>query len=292
MALDHNDIVDFNIRAHDEIASKYDENHVEIFNPTEQHRVRQVLQQAYQCLQQAPHEKNVAMDFGAGTGNLTQYLLELGASVIAADVSPKCLDVVKTRYGNHAGLSTFVLNGHDLREIEDNSIDMLATYSVLHHVPDYLKIVGEFVRVVKPGGVIYIDHEVDETYWEHDAAYMAYLKELGDSFYNEHAAEIGMAPTTRPTGFARALLNKLRRAFSAPPPVVLSGFGDIHVFRHDHIEWGRIEAILRNKCTIEAQSTYLVCRETDAAAPAWTRWNSRCFDMRYLIARKNSNDAL
>ena len=288
MALDHNDIVGFNIRAHDEIASKYDENHIEIFSPIEQQRVRKVLHEAYQHLRNAPHERNVLLDFGAGTGNLTHYLLELGLPVIAADVSPVCLDVVKTKYGNHTGLATLVLNGHDIREVEDDSIDMVATYSVLHHIPDYLKIVSEFVRVVKPGGIIYIDHEVDETYWEYNDTYMAYLKELGDGFYNAHADEIGMNQNTGMTGQVRTLLSKLRTAFFGPPPTILSGCGDIHVFRHDHIEWDKIEGIFRNKCTIEAQSTYLVCRETDVSAPVWTRWNSRCSDMRFMIARKNT----
>lgn len=291
MALDHNDIVNFNIRAHDEIASKYDEEHVEIFSPIEQQRIQRVVREICLRLKKASSEKKTVLDFGAGTGNLTHHLLGLGVSVIAADVSPGCLDVVKKKYDGQADFATtLVLNGHDLKEMEDNSIDMIATYSVLHHVPDYLKIVREFVRVVKPGGIIYIDHEVDETYWKYNASYMAYLKELGDKFYNAHADEIGMARRVGMKSRVRAWLNKLRGISAVAQPTGLSGFGDIHVFRHDHIEWEKIKEILCAQCTIEDQSTYLVCREMDASASVWTRWNSRCSDMRLIVARKNSGN--
>lgn len=69
---------------------------------------------------------------------------------------------------------------------------MVATYSVLHHVPDYLKIVDEFVRVLKPGGVIYIDHEVSPSYWEINDTYQSYLEELGGDFGRNHLYELGI----------------------------------------------------------------------------------------------------
>lgn len=53
---------------------------------------------------------------------------------------------------------------------------MVATYSVLHHIPDYLGVIKELIRVTKPGGIIYIDHEVNEQYWEKSAVYNEFLK--------------------------------------------------------------------------------------------------------------------
>ena len=45
---------------------------------------------------------------------------------------------------------------------------MAVTYSVLHHVPDYLRAVNELVRVLKPGGLLYIDHEFTDNHWRPD----------------------------------------------------------------------------------------------------------------------------
>lgn len=290
MSLDSNEIISFNIQAHDEIASNYDERHTEIFNPTEQQRIQRVVEDAYRCLT-TRSENKVILDFGSGTGNLTQYLLRLDASVIATDVSTGCLEVVQKKFCNHNNLTTLVLNGNDLKEIKNNSIDMIATYSVLHHVPDYLKIIGEFTRVVKPGGVIYIDHEVDETYWEYNAAYMSYLKELGNSFYTVHANELGLKQKIGVKAYLKALLNKLRPERNKPKSLILCGAGDIHVYRHDHINWGEIENILCEHCTIEAGSTYLVCRETEDPPSVWENWHTKCIDMRFIIARKKSSNA-
>lgn len=287
MSFNNDELVNFNIRAHDEIAEVYDQRHAEIFNPTEQLRLNRALKEAYRMLRTstAP-EDTVILDFGSGTGNLTHHLLDLGAaSVIAADVSPRSLEVLRQKFGNRRDLGILVLNGSDLKDIASGSIDMIATYSVLHHVPDYLRIIEEFVRVARPGGIIYIDHEVDETYWEYNADYMEYLKELGDKFYNDHAAELGLKRKAGLRQRLRALLKKLQ---SRPDPEkpLLAGDGDIHVYRRDHIEWDRIKALLERTCSVEGDNTYLVCRETADPPPRWKKWHGHCFDMRFLIARK------
>ncbi|MGH7593998.1 MAG: methyltransferase domain-containing protein [Gemmatimonadales bacterium] len=37
----------------------------------------------------------------------------------------------------------------NLSNVKDRSVDMVATYSVLHHVPDYLGILPELLRVLR-----------------------------------------------------------------------------------------------------------------------------------------------
>jgi SAM-dependent methyltransferase len=163
---------------HDIIAPLYEGRHGEIFNPTEQGRIHDVLhsQLGKTLCQGVPR----VLDFGAGTGNLTKQLLMLGAAVVAADVSECCLRELLVSVGRQSRLETMILNGRDLAGVDSNSFDMVATYSVLHHVPDYLAIVDEFVRVVKPGGIIYIDHEVCPSFWEDNEEYQQYCQELAE----------------------------------------------------------------------------------------------------------------
>ena len=97
-----------------------------------------------------------ALDIGCGAGNVTQYLVHQGTKVTAADTSENFLKIIDKTF---SGVETILLNGNNLEEIPDSSFDIVTTYSVLHHVPDYLKLVEEMCRVLKKGGVLYIDHE-------------------------------------------------------------------------------------------------------------------------------------
>jgi ubiquinone/menaquinone biosynthesis C-methylase UbiE len=42
---------------------------------------------------------------------------------------------------------------------------MITAYSVLHHIYDYEYALREMARLLKTGGVLYIDHEHNDTYW-------------------------------------------------------------------------------------------------------------------------------
>ena len=123
-------------------------------------------------------EDPLVLDYGAGTGDLTAYLFMLGTRVIAAHVPQKSLAALREKYSDANRLESVELNGVDLSMFKDNSLDMVATYSVLHHVPDYLDVVREFVRVVKLGGIIYIDHESAPHVWQEDSGnYEKYMTE-------------------------------------------------------------------------------------------------------------------
>ena len=183
--------IQHNKKVHDIVASIYDKRHVEIFNPTEQQRISRSLLAASLEIKTNSHPPYI-LDFGAGTGNLTKHLTDLGTNVVAADLSSGLLEQLKLKLGRPNQIKTLLLNGEDLSNIEDNSFDMVTTYSVLHHIPDYLKIIDEFVRVVKTGGIIYIDHEVCPSYWEEKALYQSYLCELGYQFSQAHLKELGL----------------------------------------------------------------------------------------------------
>lgn len=163
---------------------------------------------------------------------------------------------------------TIILNGENLSNIKDDSFDMVATYSVLHHVPDYLKIVDEFVRVLKPGGVIYIDHEVSPSYWEINDTYQSYLEELGGDFGRNHLYELGITEKVSVLSRLSSLLSvaswkRLIRMFARIEHEQLpDGEGDIHVYKHDHIEWEEIKSKLLPFCHGSLYSFEIKSKET------------------------------
>jgi 2-polyprenyl-3-methyl-5-hydroxy-6-metoxy-1,4-benzoquinol methylase len=160
-------VVKQNARVHDAVSAKYEETHGEIFNVVEQERLSLCLKQALTYVETAPDIK-VALDYGCGSGNLTRHLLGMNLRVVSADISRKFLTMITQRYNDTGRSNTLVLNGKDLSGIGDNQFDFVGVYSVLHHVPDYLPIIREMIRVLRPGGIIYMDHEANESYWAGD----------------------------------------------------------------------------------------------------------------------------
>jgi SAM-dependent methyltransferase len=168
---------------------------------------------------------------------------------------------------------------------------------VLHHIPDYLGIVEEFIRVVKPGGIIVIDHEAAPDFWRWDETYINYLDELNRT-YNYSQLEIPITyyyysgrdwQKTPIRRFVRRWKNMVKQYLPSfqKENILDSEEGDIHVYKHDHIKWDKLWSHCAMKCRIVERTDYLVCRERNETAPVWNKWKERCVDMRLLIARKS-----
>lgn len=69
---------------------------------------------------------------------------------------PKDARVVCVDIENGTGVD-LVADAHDLHMVEDNSVDFVTSVSVLEHVRYPQKIVKEMHRILKPGGIIYIN---------------------------------------------------------------------------------------------------------------------------------------
>jgi ubiquinone/menaquinone biosynthesis C-methylase UbiE len=262
-----------NVRIHDRIARKYEALHGEIFNGVEQSRLRGWLERAAAEVRTGSKPIS-ALDVGCGSGNLTRHLLDLGMQVTAADVSEKFLDLVRARHGS-SSLRTLPINGRDLSNIPDGSLDLVAIYSVLHHIPDYLATVREMARVCKPGGVVVIDHEPAEAYWSGDPIFRQFQKE---------ALKTDWRKFLRPANY----WHRLRRVFDPRH----SSEGDIHVWPDDHVEWPRIEeAMAQSGFDIVAEDVFLLCR-TLYLREVFDRYVGRCADMKSMIFRKRQSPAI
>jgi SAM-dependent methyltransferase len=91
--------IEENQKRHDEVADHYDGRHPEIYNPTEQRRLRQALSDALAAIR-SPHR--LSLDFGSGTGNITDKLLAAGREVCAADLSSGMLAALLARFAGAA----------------------------------------------------------------------------------------------------------------------------------------------------------------------------------------------
>jgi len=151
-------IKEANIAVHRAEAKHYDSIHVEIFGRTEQSRLKSILKRVDGLI---TDNRRRALDFGAGTGNVTGKLLELDYDVTAVDISPEMCEILRSKFGSYEKRNRLriivsdIENAHFLAE----QFDLVACYSVLHHLPDYIEVLRQLAGYLRRGGVMYLDHE-------------------------------------------------------------------------------------------------------------------------------------
>ena len=258
-----------NVQAHDNIHNKYEKIHGEIYNPIEQRRLHEQLKQAIGYIKTSLAQKD-ALDFGCGSGNLTEHMLDLGLYVTASDISEKFLALVKEKYGHTNKLKTLKINGQDLSNIENNQFDFVATYSVLHHIPDYFQAIEELIRVTKRGGIIYLDHENNESFWGENKEYSEFIGRVKEEKDWRRFFKLSK------------YINKVKKLFNPK----FQAEGDIHVWPNDHIEWGKIKKLLANYgCEIVLEKDYLLYKK-GYSENIYNDYKNKCSDVKVLVARK------
>ncbi|NOK61608.1 MAG: hypothetical protein GFH27_549313n16 [Chloroflexi bacterium AL-W] len=103
-----------------------------------------------------PIRFGTCLDFGCGVGRLTQGLCLYFAQCSGVDVSPSMIKLAN-KYNRYPDTCWYYVNEKpDLSLFADNSFDFVYSILVLQHMrPDYSKAyIREFLRVVKPGGMI------------------------------------------------------------------------------------------------------------------------------------------
>lgn len=260
----------FNAKAHNSVYKKYERIHPEIFNSVEQERLRSALSHAVSEIT-STENKPKALDIGCGSGNLSRHLSELGCEVTAADISEHFLRLVTDTV---PGVCTHTLNGTDLSEIADDSFDIVATYSVLHHIPDYLKMVSEMCRVLKPGGVLYIDHEKNENFWNNESKLQEFY-----AAQKRYLLPSKLGRLLNPMWYVHRVRRIKNPRYQAE--------GDIHVWPDDHIEWEEVYKVCKshNVAIIKIDDFLLSHAEYDQTV--FAEYKDKVTDTRAALFKKH-----
>jgi SAM-dependent methyltransferase len=268
--------IKINKKLHKKIADKYWKRHPEIFNDIEQKRLSDFITKVVTLIksnQAANCGLPIVIDYGCGDGNITNHLINHDVKIIAADVTPKFLHIIKKLFNDNDRIETRLLNGIDLKEFDTESADAIIEYSVLHHIPDYLYAIKDMIRVLKPGGILYLDHDVSEEIWEKDNLYNSFHAK-----YNRKSISNLILSLINPLWY----IKKIRKIINPRYQVE----GDIHVWLDDHIEWKKIEKVLlENGMRIIESGDYLnykPCYPLNDYLQAY----QNIADMHYIIAQK------
>lgn len=121
------------------------------------------------CLARGPRPlaEQVLLDAGCGTGSYTRALVEYVACVEAVDMNEGMLRVAGKKLEREAAAGRVRLRRAGIEDLplDDASVDAVMINQVLHHLPDDAaagwpltrRVIGEFARVLRPGGVLVVN---------------------------------------------------------------------------------------------------------------------------------------
>lgn len=97
-------------------------------------------------------EPGVALDAACGTGRFAEFLWRCGHRVIGIDSSPDMLAYARRRVPD----GDFHVAELDWLPLADDSVDVIVCALALVHLPRLEPVLGEFARVLRPGGDLVI----------------------------------------------------------------------------------------------------------------------------------------
>jgi|GEM_PF-3204856 len=150
-------VIKRNIQLHEEEAKEYEEDNPDIFNQWESERINSNLEEIMDKIETGSSKTRV-LDAGCGTGNILRKLLDQVDEAIGIDISDDMLEVARRKTDESRNCQLVRGKVSDL-PFPDNYFDLVTAYSLFHHLPEFENPISEISRVLKPGGIFYLDHE-------------------------------------------------------------------------------------------------------------------------------------
>lgn len=105
-------------------------------------------------------QKSVALEVAPGHGRWTEFLVAHAAKVHLFDLNASCMDACRQRFADVDHVTFCVNDGASLPGVADATVDFVWSYdSFVHMEADVIAAyLGEFARVLRPGGRAVIHH--------------------------------------------------------------------------------------------------------------------------------------
>lgn len=149
------DVVRSNIEVHTRMAESYDREEPH-FRPENKAKVQANLLRIVERV-----GTGRMLDVGCGTGFVISLMAETFDEIQGLDPTAAMLERVDTGRGHvtlHEGVAESL-------PFADGSFDLVTAYSVFHHLADHRPALAEAARVLRTGGVLYVDLEPNRAFW-------------------------------------------------------------------------------------------------------------------------------
>lgn len=100
------------------------------------------------------------LDIGCGSGFVIRAAQGIFKKLYGIDISENIL-----KKGSQFADGVICADA-DFLPLKDESIDMVVLFSTLHHFYDFKPILNQIHRVLKAGGILYIDHDLSKSFAE------------------------------------------------------------------------------------------------------------------------------
>jgi ubiquinone/menaquinone biosynthesis C-methylase UbiE len=142
-----------------------------------------------------------AADIGAGSGFMSEGLLDAELRVIALDSSPEMVEFMKEKFGDIKEFKALLTETSQLK-LDDESADYAFANMYLHNTEDPQTALKEIIRILKPGGkaavtdiILYKNEEAQKHYHHRWPGFS--FPDLYDWFINAEFRNISIEKLTQ-----------------------------------------------------------------------------------------------
>lgn len=96
------------------------------------------------------------VDVGCGAGSQALLWGQSGHRVLGVDISAPLIDIARERAARAGSSARFVVGSADSLPVPDASVDIALVSELLEHLHDWEPCLNEALRVLRPGGVVYM----------------------------------------------------------------------------------------------------------------------------------------
>jgi len=97
------------------------------------------------------------LDMGCGNGGISVAFALRGADVVGFDLSSHRVGTSILRAKDHGVNVQFIVDNGEKMSFKDNSFDVVVCNALIEHVFNPDKLASEISRVLKPGGILFLD---------------------------------------------------------------------------------------------------------------------------------------
>ncbi len=147
------DVVDANRNLYDAVAASYED-----LDGRRSPQMRAWLSARLQYIRKmAPGGR--LLDVGTGSGLVTRCAEGIFERRVGLDVSPQIIET------NADAFDEGVVASVDNMPFADGSFDVVVAFAVLHHLYSFDALISEVSRILVPGGVFFVDHDMDAKFY-------------------------------------------------------------------------------------------------------------------------------